>query len=1132
MYPGEEEKAVTPIAPKVTVLADLPDSLQPKVTYLNTSPKPDTKTITIPPPGSIFMDSVTGQPIPPAAQGKALFTHYTTEEGLCSDMVHCIFRAKNDEIWLGTFGGGVTRYDGKNFTSYSTDHGLPSNSVWCIQDDRAGNIWFATVDGLSRYDGHSFVNYTTEQGLSGNDIGSIVEDDSGNLWFSPLGHGLIRYNGKSFSNYTTDQGLPSNDIWCMTKDQLGHIWCGTRGGGFFYFDPNLDTVAVFSRLPVPEAWADDYILSIYKDHFGKIWIGTASHGLLCYEDNSFTHYGTSEGFKSDGGVISIQEDVQGALWLGTPLGLYKFENQVFSRYGEKQGLSDKFVSCMMADKMGHVWMGTYGDGAFQYSGESFVNIKSEPLRNNITKILEDRSGHLWFGTLYKGLSVYDGYSITTLTPKEGLSKKGINDVVEDKTGNIWFTTFYGGGAGRLHIPSMLENQLSFPVRTSSPINQYGLKVEGQAELTTFTTSQGLAYDNVYTITVDKAGMIWFATYGGGLSKFDGNSFTNYTTAQGLSSNDINGLVEDSRGNFWITYIGADGVTNYNGTTFSNFTTAQGLSDNSVYGITEDADGNLWFGTEKGFCLLRNDMAINISGAGNDKRKPEGPVFEIFTIRDGLPSNTVYDVVSDNEGNIYISTPNGFALLKGGLKAFSKDGSIVIFNADEGYPIRRAGHIVKDRHGILWISTDSDNTGLVRFNPGQLLKNPDPPKVVVQRVKINNEHVSWNSLSSISTIPQQTDSNAVPAFVTEEMTVFGRSLTASERDSFRTHFTGIQFDSIAKWHPVPLHLILPYRLNNVNIDFMANVTYRNQVVKYQYILEGYDKDWSPISENASATFGNIQEGHYTFKVKAQSPDGVWSEPVSYSFQVLPPVHRTWWAYSLYSLLSLSMLFTGHRFQKRRTIQKEQEKEKQKQAILNERLRISRDLHDEVGATLSGISMYTHIAKEQIKSESKDVVLHSLDIMQDSASDMVNKINDIVWLLNPDQAHLRQLVERLEAYAGHLAEMKGIQVNVGITDRISEIELPIEVRRNIFLIFKEAINNAFKYSQADTLELHVRDFDHAVEFELQDNGAGFDLEAIKRGNGLNNMQQRAEEIRATLSIINRKPGTKIILQYKIT
>ena len=206
---------------------------------------------------------------------------------------------------------------------------------------------------------------------------------------------------------------------------------------------------------------------------------------------------------------------------------------------------------------------------------------------------------------------------------------------------------------------------------------------------------------------------------------------------------------------------------------------------------------------------------------------------------------------------------------------------------------------------------------------------------------------------------------------------------------------------------------------------------------------------------------------------------------------------------------------------------------KQAMTNERLRISSDLHDEVGATLSGISMYSHLVKEQLKSNNTTGIENSLHVMQQSSSQMVDKLNDIVWFINPEKDSLQQLISRLEDYTIKMAAIKGIKVNIKVPHEISNSYMHAEIRRNIYLFCKEAINNAVKYSNATTLCLNIEK--HAAYFlvEIKDNGNGFSTDSDYMGNGLKNMKKRAEEIGGELLIESMKEkGTSVRLLMKIT
>jgi signal transduction histidine kinase len=233
-----------------------------------------------------------------------------------------------------------------------------------------------------------------------------------------------------------------------------------------------------------------------------------------------------------------------------------------------------------------------------------------------------------------------------------------------------------------------------------------------------------------------------------------------------------------------------------------------------------------------------------------------------------------------------------------------------------------------------------------------------------------------------------------------------------------------------------------------------------------------------------------------------------------------------AYAGIGMILLGGGYVFYRFRKKKAAQS-------KQAMANERLRISQELHDEVGATLSGIAMYSHLAKEQIKNVQTGAIENSLNIIQSNASEMVNKLNDIVWLINPGQDSLQKLMQRLEDYAVQIAAVKNIRVKSNLNGHHTENILPAETRRNIYLLFKEAINNAVKYSEASLLELAIHQNSNLLEIMISDNGKGFDMDTIKLGNGLNNMQKRANELDADFNIYSKiNAGCQISLKIKIT
>jgi ligand-binding sensor domain-containing protein/class 3 adenylate cyclase len=819
--------------------------------------------------------------------GFSIMQSFTTENGLALDAIpfgnksSICDRAGN--LWFCTAGGGVSRYDGKSFTNFTTANGLVNNFVMSVLEDKSGNFWFGTFGGgVSKYDGISFTSYTTSDGLANNSVFSILEDKSGNIWFGTNGGGVSKFNGKSFTNLTTANGLAGNVVSAIAEDTRGYLWFGTHDNGVSLFDGKS-----FSTYSAAQGLVDDNVQTITEDKTGILWFGT-SGGVSRYDGKSFTNVTTSEGLANNY-VLSIIEDKGGNLWFGTSGGgVSRYDGKSFTNFTTANGLTNNFVMSIVEDKTGNLWFGTDGGGVNKYDGKSFANFTTgQGLTNNaVISILEDKRRNLWFGTSGGGVCKYNGKSFTSFTNKQGLANNIVYSITEDKTGNLWFGTD-GGGV---------------------------IKYDGKS-FVNFTTDQGLANNYVMYILEDKKGDLWFCTYGNGVSKYDGISFTNFTTAQGLAHNAVSSMTEDKAGNLWFGTDGG-GVSKYDGKSFTNFNTSQGLANNVILCITEDEAGNLWFGT---------------SGGGVSRY--DGKSFTNFTTTEGLPDNNAAQIVIDSQQRIIIGTNIGIAVITGWKDKNGKVSPVgrfpdrasneelhnytpvlEIYNSSSGYPVKDVNSgqnaMFKDSNGILWIGTGSDKTGLVRFDYSALNKNKNPPGVVIQSVKINNEIISWYNLKNPG--HENTDSTSLSPNVSEEVLLFGRALNNAERNIMSQKFGDIKFDGITKFYPLPENLVLPYQHNNITFDYAAIEPAKPSLVRYQCMLEGYDNGWSPITNKTSATFGNIDEGTYTFKLKARSPIGIWSEPITYTFKVLPPWWRNWWAYLIYAITTLTIIYLVFRW----------------------------------------------------------------------------------------------------------------------------------------------------------------------------------------------------------------------------
>ncbi len=286
------------------------------------------------------------------------------DQGMNSSYVISSLEDSHGNLWFGTWGGGVSRYNGETFTHFTQEEGLSNNRVYSLLEDSQGNLWFGTyLGGVSMYDGASFTHYTEREGLSSNAVRSILEDSQGNLWFGTGGGGVSRYNGETITHFTKKEGLSNNYVWSILEDRQGHFWFCTEGGGV-------------SR----------------------------------YDGESFTHFTEKEGLSSNN-VRSVLEDSQGNLWFGTgDRGVSKYNGEFFTHFTDKEGLSSNNIRSILEDRNGHLWFTTDGGGVSRYNGKTFAHFtEEEGLSNNYTwPMLEDSHGNLWIGTWAGGVSVYNG----------------------------------------------------------------------------------------------------------------------------------------------------------------------------------------------------------------------------------------------------------------------------------------------------------------------------------------------------------------------------------------------------------------------------------------------------------------------------------------------------------------------------------------------------------------------------------------------------------------------------------------------------------------------------------------------------------------------------------------------------
>ena len=640
----------------------------------------------------------------------------------------------------------------------------------------------------------------------------------------------------------------------------------------------------FTNYSVKEGLAHSQVGAIYQDSRGNLWFGTWGGGVNKYDGETFTHFTTKEGL-SHNDVWSILEDKSGNLWFGTDGGVNKYDGKTFTHFTTKEGLSHNSVMSILEDKTGNLWFGTYGGGVNKYDGETFTHYTTKeacPIAsehecigglsdNRVLSILEDKSGNLWFGTYDGGVNKYDGETFTHFTTKEacpitsehecigGLSHNRVSSILEDKTGNLWFGTYDGG------------------------VNKY----DGET-FTHFTTKEGLSHNRVWSILEDKAGNLWFGTYKG-VNKYDpsatlrtgSETFTHFTTKEGLSDNIVWSILEDKSGNLWFGTYGG-GVNKYDGETFTHFTTKEGLSDNEVTSLLEDKGGNIWVGTYGGgVCVLHDPSAALRTGGGQDSIKYK---WTYINTENGLADNVVVSLVFDGEGYVWVGTKKGLSRVNPETFEVRSYGEIEGFTGIEC----NVNASLLDSKGFLWFGS---RIQLTKCNPKADWRNELEPQTYVKGIKLFFEDVAWR--------PPSGPARAGRADAQEP----------SETSAQKELLEGIEFTGVSKWYPLPENLVLPYDKNHLTFEYVGISLKIPEKVRYQFMLEGLDKDWSPVTKKTEATYPNLEPGEYSFKVKACNDEGVWNkEPTVYSFSIQAPYWERWWFY-LGQLLFFVLLIGG-------------------------------------------------------------------------------------------------------------------------------------------------------------------------------------------------------------------------------
>lgn len=530
------------------------------------------------------------------------FTNYTVEDGLAQSQVTALCQDSRGNIWMGTFGGGISIFDGHRFTNLTTDEGLRSNFITYLYEDYDDNIWFSMgKDGVGRYNGQQFFFMNEKDDSLFRDIFCIFQDRRGTMWFGSR-NGVFQYDGKSLRRFTTDHGLPNNIITHLSETRRGNLLVATLAG------PAVWEGSKFSPIETGLPEGNRAINRILEDGNGNIWLGSRE-GLVRISGDTIEHFTEANGLPNNF-IRALLQDREGNIWVATNQGACRFDGKKFEPFTVMEGLCKDKLYTMMEDMQGNIWFGTNGGGVCKYSGALFVHFKEQEGLNNsvVWSIAKDPEAGFWVGT-NEGLNYFDGERFSRPKFAEDLNNIATH-IFFDSQNRMWVSVRELG----LYLIQDQKIIKHYPRQEYFQRNYVHTMVELSPDVFWASTDSGLIKINhgnieyLYTqapyrirrttdLVLDADGTLWVGTIENGLMRVKDGMVTLYGESDGLAATKINTLLKGEDGILWIGTNG--GISRFDGKSFCSITKFDGLKSNNIYLLEQDVKGNLWAGTERG-----------------------------------------------------------------------------------------------------------------------------------------------------------------------------------------------------------------------------------------------------------------------------------------------------------------------------------------------------------------------------------------------------------------------------------------------------------------------------------------------------------------------------------------------------
>jgi signal transduction histidine kinase/ligand-binding sensor domain-containing protein len=977
----------------------------------------------------------------------------------------------------------TTESSGWSYRAWQTDEGLPDNNVSGVAQTPDGFLWVATFGGLVRFDGARFDEFLPVNlpGVPNRFIRALLCDKRGRLWLGMDRGVVICAEPNRAQVFTVSNGLPDLRISSMAEDADGAIWIAYVTGGFSQIKDG--TVMPFGFDSRMSAGASSWVVADAK---GQLWFSMGTD-VGVFRDGQLKKL-----LALDEPLTRIAAARDGGIWICNGRRLLKFtEGRAVEERGRvpiNRGNTEPRI--LFEDHSGAVWIGTLADGLFRYAGSEITPVETS--HREITALMEDTEGNIWAGTGGGGFDRLRPRELELLGRESG-SFESVRSVCQDTAGIFWVVTQDG----------ML-------------LRQNG---KGWLAISTGTNWPG---GHASCVAADGQNSVWIGTRDKGLFHFQTNVFQVWQPPDGLAGWSVHSLLVSSNSGLWIGINSPNVVQEFHDGTFRTFSAPP--DTRALRAMTEDATGTLWLGSADGQLLrvsgdrLVGESTVKESRPMSIRRlyaTPDGSLwigyagyglgrlksghYSRITTEQGLNDDYISQMVADDQGWLWFGSNRGIFQVRQSDLVDCLEGQIehvrsIAYGKGEGLPSLQASFegfpgAIRSRGGQLLIPM---RTGLAIVHPENIHVTATPPPVALERVKVDDRTVAlYDSRSPLQSHPSKNWLNL-------------------------RNPGGV--------------LALPPTHRKIEFEFAALSFTAVENARFRYRLEGYDDGWVEVGTERNASYPHLPAGNYHFQVAAGNNLGVWSETgVALTLEVSPFFWQTWWFRGLALITFAAGVTAVVRYVSFRRLRVRMQLLEQQAALEKERARIARDMHDEVGAKLTRLSLLSEMAAGHAGLPSS--ASGEVKEISETARETIRSFEEIVWAVNPRNDTLADLVHYLCRYAEDYFDGSPVQCAFDLGTEIPHVMLPTEVRHHVFLAAKEALSNVLKHANASRVRLQLALAPDEFKISIEDDGCGFDIAAPPKrasgGNGLENMRERLHSIGGRLECHSQpNQGTRIV------